>query len=265
MGLLRYLQRQLRTPRCPTAPEEKAWVERRFAWLVSRFGHDVCRKPTLTPTPEFFPHAFTGTDGEFEDLFARLCARMDLDPGRIDVHIYDEERIPDFKGVPMYESQHKGAAGLFAGRQDGRYVLGLEESMLDRPPELVATICHELGHVRLLGERHLTSKVEDHEEVTDLLTIVFGAGIFTANTAFVFQQWQTNSHQGWSASRLGYLSEPSLAYALACYAWVRGERAPGWMRFLEPGMAHLVEDSLDYLLYSEDCTLKWGSAQLSGP
>src|SRR5262245_27124082 len=109
MGLLRYLHRQFRTPRCNIAADEKAWVERRFDWLISRFGHSVYRRPTLTPTPEFFPPNFTGTDDEFDELFSRLCSRMGLDPGNIEVHIYDEERTPEFKGVPIYETQHSGA------------------------------------------------------------------------------------------------------------------------------------------------------------
>lgn len=38
--------------------------------------------------------------------------------------------------------------------------------------------------------------------------------------------------QGWSARRLGYLSEEQLGYALARFAFERGEGKPSWISFL---------------------------------
>jgi hypothetical protein len=58
-----------------------------------------------------------------------------------------------------------------------------------------------------LADGRIPREAPDSEPLTDLLTVFFGAGIFTANSAFQFGQWQTHSHQGWQATRLGYLSE----------------------------------------------------------
>jgi hypothetical protein len=79
--------------------------------------------------------------------------------------------------------------------------------------------------------------------------VYFGAGIFNANAAFQFSQWQdvVASRQGWSTRRLGYLSEEEFGYALACYANIRGEKQPTWARFLESNIRHFFDESLDFL------------------
>ncbi|HEY2825858.1 MAG TPA: hypothetical protein VGI83_09955 [Gemmatimonadales bacterium] len=74
---------------------------------------------------------------------------------------------------------------------------------------------------------------EDHEPLTDLLTVFTGFGIFAANAAFRFE----SSNSGWRTRRLGYLTAPMFGYALACHAWLRGEAGsheqPRWARFLD--------------------------------
>lgn len=76
----------------------------------------------------------------------------------------------------------------------------------------------------------------DHEPSTDLLTLFLGLGIFTANPAGRFTQFQDNQHQGWSMQRLGYLSEQVcgyvFGYALARFGRERGEEKPSWAKYL---------------------------------
>ena len=161
----------------------------------------------------------------------------------------------------MSDSQHSGAAGLYFGAaHSDHFVLGIAISGLQRPGALVATICHELGHVHLLGHEWLRGDETDHEPLTDLLTVYFGAGIFTANSAFEFSQWQDTYYHGWSTRRLGYLSEPLLGYALAAYAWMRGETNPTWQRHLRENILVYFEDSMHYLENTHDTTLAAGAA-----
>ncbi len=77
-----------------------------------------------------------------------------------------------------------------------------------------------------------------------MLTVFLGLGIFTANAAFRFNQWQDGQMQGWSTQRSGYLTEPEWGYALACYAWVRGEAAPDWAEHLVDGVRLPLRESL---------------------
>lgn len=86
---------------------------------------------------------------------------------------------------------------------------------MEDPVALVATLAHELGHVILLRPVLVDRDDPDMEQLNDLLTVFLGFGIFTANSAFRFEQHSDNTSQGWSASRLGYLSEEELGYALS--------------------------------------------------
>jgi hypothetical protein len=112
---------------------------------------------------------------------------------------------------------------------------------------LVATIAHELSHVLLLGDARISPDREDHEPLTDLLTIYFGLGIFSANAAFEYYREHRGRNTYSRAARLGYLTEPMFGYALARYAWLRGEAEPGWARFLDTNPRSFLKRGLRYL------------------
>jgi hypothetical protein len=120
--------------------------------------------------------------------------------------------------------------------ESGRMVVAIRSTMLKDPLTLVATVAHELGHVILLGGNLLDRNNPDHEPLTDLVTVFVGMGIFTANSAARFQQFQDDQRIGWSAQRLGYLSERVFGYALARFALERREHKPVWSRHLSPNV-----------------------------
>ena len=87
------------------------------------------------------------------------------------------------------------------------------------------------------------SSAKDHEQLTDLATVFFGLGAFTANAAFDFSK----SQQGWRTSRLGYLGEELFGYSLAYYAYLRGEKDPSWARALDANPRDYMRKGLRYL------------------
>ena len=261
MGLLASLARQLRGPRCPVDSTQKRWVERRLLWLRDEFGPDPLTREPLAPGSTYLPVSWEGSEDDCLDLVGRLCAFMQVSRESLDVALYDSEENPLLHLLPAYESTHSGPAGLFqSGSVQGRFTLGIDVSGLGDPRSLAATICHELGHVHLLGHGHLDAEAKDQERVTDLLTVFFGAGIFTANSAFQFSQWQDGQMQGWSARRLGYLSEEEFGYALACYARLRGERHPKWARFLDENIRYFLDESIFFLERTEETSVPIGAA-----
>jgi hypothetical protein len=173
---------------------------------------------------------------------------MQVDPERVQLHYYTRSESHQVDSAYAGESHSSGPAGLFVHpRQNERLVIAFEESGLAEPAALVATICHELGHVLLLADRRVERGVEDCEPLTDLLTVYFGAGIFTANAAFQFHQWQDHSHQGWCCQRQGYLSEEVYGFSLACYAWMRGESQPPWSKYLRKNTRYYFDDCMHFL------------------
>jgi hypothetical protein len=174
--------------RCPVDERQRTWLEESMAWFVGEFGADVLRRPVITPTPDFFPGEFHGSDDEVRALVRRICGWFDVAAERV---------LSEAMGLT---SSWRSAAGHYRN-ENGRAVIGIDRTLAATPVRLVATVAHELCHVRLLDEDRIPSDRADHEPLTDLLTVYFGLGVFSANA--VFEYTQTMSRR--SSSRLGYL------------------------------------------------------------
>lgn len=217
-------------------------------WLLEEFGSDAFRQVTVVlPTDEFFPDSYSADEDDARSLVDRVCEYMSVNPDLIELEFFEDGSRQAQKDFVYSEGSSDGACGHYRKRRD-KFVIALESSQLTDPMSLVATISHELGHVRLLGEGRVHGAFEDHEPLTDLLTVFFGLGVFTANSAFTFD----GSSQGWQARTRGYLNEEMFGYALALFAVMRGERSPTWSRFLEGSVSTYFKNALKYLEKTED-------------
>jgi hypothetical protein len=232
----------LRSAKPPVGREEQDWIERSMAWLAAEFGPDPLLRDPVLPTAEYFPGPYAGTEPEIRRLVGRICAFSGVDPEVVTVEVEPDDGETAFAAELGLTSRSQYAAGHYR-RRDGRAVIGIDQRMGAHPVALVATIAHELGHVRLLDEQRISPQRPDHEPLTDLLTVYFGLGVFSANSAFT----TTQDHRRRSTQRLGYLAEQQYGYGLACYAWLRGEAKPSWARhlttnpraYLKQGLRHL--------------------------
>ncbi len=239
----------LLSPKCPVSLEERVWIEESVAWFGTEFGRDVLNRNPVLPTAEYFPGPYAGSDEDIRSLVAQLCGYLEVAPDRLTIEIQPDDGEDGMVADLRLARKSTFAAGHYR-RENGRPVIAIDQRQAARPFALVATIAHELGHVRLLDERRITTARRDHEPLTDLLTVYFGLGIFTANSAFNFNQ----SNQGWSYSRLGYLTEQMLGYALAYYARLRGETKPTWAQHLGTNPRAYLKQSLRYLAQQAPAT-----------
>ncbi|MEV4512738.1 hypothetical protein AB0K00_27670 [Dactylosporangium sp. NPDC049525] len=231
---------------CPVRPVEQEWIESSMDWLADTFDPLRIGGEVLLPTDEYFPGTYTGSRADVRAVFLRLCAHMDVDPARVDL-VHDDAFTDDALSahVPV-RSAWSGAAGHHRV-VGGRSVIGINDEQAKSPMALVATIAHELGHVLLLGEGRISADRKDHEPLTDLLTVYFGLGVFSANAAFAFGREVRGEYAYTTTSRLGYLTVPMFGYGLAYYAWLRGEADPGWARFLDTNPRTYCRRGLRYL------------------
>jgi hypothetical protein len=176
----------------------------------------------------------------------------------IDFEIFPDEMDGLRELLPEWSSGGGShAAGLYmddrviTGDAATKPVIAVRGTQLKDPLTLVATIAHELGHVILLRGELLDRNTPDHEPLTDLLTVFLGLGIFTANSAARFVQYQDDRRQGWSMNRLGYLPEEVYGYALAKFAAARGERKPDWARHLSTNVRAYFQRSQTWLRKNE--------------
>jgi hypothetical protein len=233
-------------PKCPVRPVEQGWIERSMDWMVEEFGTDRLRGQVVLPTDDYFPGVYRGSREDVQAVLRRLCTHMDVDPDRVELEPYAADHDPALSAHVPINWQSTGAAGHHRVR-DGRSIIGIREDLARRPMSMVATIAHELGHVLLLADGRISREREDHEPLTDLLTVFFGLGVFTANAAFGHSREIRGEYSYTSTNRQGYLTEPMYGYALARYAWLRDEPDPSWARYLDTNPRVICKQGIRYL------------------
>ena len=225
----------------PIDLEDLKWVIQSFDWIKANFPTTILSKSVMTPK-DFNDVKSTITKNEAEVLVKRVASIMDIKKGSISVDFYTETRSQAFDEIEIRQFEEvKNSTGKYYGKnKKGIYEISLEESLLKRPINLIATISHELAHVKLLGEERI---LENDEYLTDLIPIVYGLGIFGANSIFNID---TNNYY-WSMDRQGYLDEKTYAFALAWYSSLRSENNPIWKKALDSTVLDEFEKSIVYI------------------
>lgn len=234
-------------PRCPVDPEQRAWIDARWAWLREQFGAERPRRvKVVLPTREDFPDPWDGTPEAGLALLARVQGYMGLAEQPLRTGWFEHDQDP-WRGSALTGAlEQHGAAGLFF--EADLPVVMLEAGLLSDTTALVATIAHELAHVHLIAHGRLSSEEPDHEPLTDLLTVFLGLGVFTANATIQERNWQVGNAGWWQVGRQGYLDHEDWGYALALLARERGEGAQApWARHLRPDVHAPFIEALRFL------------------
>ncbi|MGW6278048.1 hypothetical protein [Kribbella sp. NPDC055071] len=224
---------------CPVGETERLWIDESLDWFVTEFGDKALRRPVVVPEASWFPAGYSGSEDDVRAVFLKLCDDLEVPAGRVRLELEPVELLDN---LPMVNRASSGAIAHWRQR-DGVTVVAVDMKQALRPVALVATLAHELGHERLLGEGRIDKDRRDGEPLTDLFTVFFGYGIFSANAAF--DVYRNETHYG--TSRLGYLTEAIYGYALGRYAWLRGEKDPSWAGRLDVNPREWAKQSLRYL------------------
>jgi hypothetical protein len=226
---------------CPVNPSTRAWIEERWTWLEAQFGVERLRSArVILPRPEFFPDPFAGRPEDARALLDRVCGYMGIDAASIELSLYEDRN-------PVYDGHwREGTAGLYHP-EAGKFRIWVEVTNLADPLAMVGTMAHELGHVHLLGHGRISHVTDDHEPLTDLLTVFLGLGVFTANSVIRERHWQAGNVAGWSIGRRGYLGMPEYGYAFALFARARGEDGAAWSRELRLDVRTAFKQSMRFL------------------
>ncbi|RCS40711.1 hypothetical protein DTL42_25445 [Bremerella cremea] len=230
-------------PVCPVNEQEREWIDDRFAWLIEEFGMERLRQGiTVLPTTQFFPGHYRATEDEIHHLLVIVAQHMDVDPDCLWLSYYgDGNQARNSLARDNWQS----TKGLYSEvEESGFYRIQLNVDGLNDPLGVVATLAHEIGHVRLLGEDRVSREEHDHEPLTDLLTVFLGLGICTANSVIQEGNWNNGAASGWSMSRCGYLSMNMYGYALGLYALARREWKPAWLKYLRPDVRHACRNTI---------------------
>lgn len=243
-------------PKPTVTPEDKDWIEEAFIWFEQQYGQDFLKNVvTITPTKDFFPIDFKGTKENAEQLTEMICDYMQIKDAKIHLHYFSDKPLELAEGIVTTQSQtgagfqNRNKLGTYSEKGRKKYSIGIELELLKDPTSLIATVAHELSHLTLLGEGRLH---ENDEELTDINTIALGFGIFTANSIFRFQQFQSTSHQGWQAQKSGYIPEQVAAYSLALLTNYQKKEDNSWTQFLNKSVKKMHDQNLKYLRTTTD-------------
>lgn len=239
--------------RGPTATKlDQEWLHEAIQELLLSFGAErLLALPTLTPNTRHFNFAFKGTEEDVQFVLKQVCGTMGADIGSIDLVIEEDRDVDLGQGIRISTADRKGyssgAAGTYREQRHGRYEIVVSASGLNDTQGLIATLAHEVAHIKLLGERRMDHNDPDHELFTDLAVILHGYGIFQANSVITQTQWSDGQYSGWSVGRKGYLPQEIVAYALALLVVLKNEM-PEWDRYLNSGMRKYFKRNRDFLL-----------------
>jgi len=207
-------------PRLPIDDEEFEWLLATFAWLLREFGgnSDLRDAELILPDQRFFPASrLTGHARAFE-LFEQVKAHAGMEAWPCELVAGTPER--ERRVTDGHALRHESPApplGTF-GRSGGRCYVSYNPSELRHPQSLVATFAHELAHYLMrTAETPPPGGRDLIEHATDLAAVFLGFGIFMANSAKDFRQFQDFGEQGWEMRGRGYLSENALVAALALF------------------------------------------------
>ncbi|MEY4953069.1 MAG: hypothetical protein RL299_1493 [Pseudomonadota bacterium] len=223
-------------PKPPVDLDEFEWLLACFAWVHRTLGEadrSIGYQPVLVrpDTP-----GLAEAEGA-ADMFAAIKSLAGLDAWECELRQGEPE--PDLAGSGLViEQRGKRALGTFSIQateplsrfdQFGQPIAGTGEGssplpviyyapeLLHSPEALAATFAHELAHLVGHGLGDPPGGEELHEHATDCLAVYMGFGIFLANSARQFSQFQDGLIQGWQSSTSGYLSERALVTLLALF------------------------------------------------
>jgi len=223
---------------CPVDEPVRIFLEQSFQLLLNIFGiEDTLNRIVLTPERIHFPVQYDGSEQSAFETLRIIAGQMEVPAERITLDFIDEDLRHITEGNP---------GGFYWGKgENDNFEISLARKKLNEPENMVATLAHEIAHIKLLGENRME---ENDEPITDLTTIFFGLGIFNANAAF--QTFADSKYYGWSKS--GYLTQWEWGYALALFAYVRQEKQPDWANHLCKNVKADFKRSQHFISNNED-------------
>lgn len=144
------------------------------------------------------------------------------------------------------EFSDRSALGTFS-IEGNTPVIRYAPALLRNPEALTATLAHELAHLISHSLGDPPGGEELHEHATDCVAVYLGFGVFLANSARRFEQFQDAWSQGWQSSTAGYLSERALVTLIAMFVRLFGIPAEHAAELLKPYLKVDFAKALKYI------------------
>jgi hypothetical protein len=223
-------------PRLPIDRDELEWQLATFKWLRQEFG--CAARPLVLPTPAFFPASSRQGHGRIADLFEHVRAAAGMEAWPCELQEGRRDRPVEVGRTLLLRHEDAPApCGTFQIiGQDGAptVVITYNPELAADTTAMIATLAHELAHYLMsTATSDPPGGWELHELHTDLIAVWMGFGIFLANSARNFAQFQSDGMQGWSSRTQGYLSEQALVTGIVVVERLNGREPLAAASFLK--------------------------------
>lgn len=225
------------------------WQVECWQWLDAILGRVDGMPPRdlVTPDRNWLPPVEVQGHARAEHVFNVVRSKAGMADWPCDL-VAQEQRPNMADLVPYFRTEGESSAAGTFGRKGNRAVVTYDPALLKRPIALIATLIHELAHYRLAGAPEAPPGGDEvMEPATDLATVHLGFGLFGANSAFEFGQFTDFDRQGWSSSRLGYLTESEWAFALALFCELRNVEPSRYRAHAKDTVRSMIDRNRAYL------------------
>ncbi|QUD86675.1 hypothetical protein [Phenylobacterium montanum] len=224
------------------------WHLETWAWLMRhRGGMGLVRQtPLVLPSRDYFPPSEAAGEARAEHVFS--CVRELMGMQNWPCRLEARERASTARVGEFWALQSTGQAGGTFQVVNGEAIICYARELVDKPAQLVATFAHELSHFLLCTvEEPPPGGEAGHELATELCVAYRGLAVFSANTAFTFEQHGDTFSQGWRSQRSGYFSPRGWAFALATFLELKAAPAEEGLKHLKPEIADMMKAARRYL------------------
>lgn len=225
------------------------WIFDTYEWALNSFGSNYFHGQIqlVRPTDEFFPEIVSGSDELAEKIFKRVRKYAFMDDWPCQLVAQEEDSSPVVSPTVIVAGAPSGPAGTFSVSWEDKFsyvTISYNPSQLKQPELFVATLAHELAHYLMHNVTKPPPGAPDLEEpATDLVSIFMGFGIFSANSAFSFNQFAGVDAQGWQTKTQGYLSVRERSFALALFLRLKNIEYKNVAKYLEKTPREFVKKS----------------------
>ena len=145
-------------PKSPITEEDEQWIALSYDWFEKAFAKKLNEQEIYLPNKSFLGFEFTGTEDDAISIVEIVADKLGVQDSSIEVYFFEEFQPMEFTDEGVYSNYEEGsqlAEGLYSKVVDGIYEIGIEKTLLKDPIKLIATVAHELAHIKLLGEDRL--------------------------------------------------------------------------------------------------------------
>jgi hypothetical protein len=224
-------------------------IVRRYAKILSRFGHELGSPPLVLPNGDYFPDRFTGDRRSVAQLIRRMQKHANIADIPIRARLIEEEPSQAASG----SSCSSGACGMPQAEEPSvarivdmgdHWQFNIPPAELGVPEVLTTHLARSLGYVFLQETKRSDADIDEPVEVTaELAGTLLGFGALLLQGAYIYKK----SCGGPSVRRFTVLGCVELAVATALFSELTGHATRPLLRELDPTQREATSEALEWV------------------